>query len=130
MSDIQSLALIERVGQMTENLIVFGIFSIIPIIWGVTVYQSHRLYSRFLCKYPVIAIKEIPYAFTHWTHPKKALFFFTNRAINLIRNDAILWKEWKRFAFLSFASIGLPFFIGLIGSVFALCCILYERTHP
>jgi hypothetical protein len=91
-------------GETTQLLV----FLIIPLTWGLTIFQSHRLGRRFIAKYPKIAWREIPDACSHFAHPRNALFFFSSKARELISGDAELWKERQRLIVLSIASMAAP----------------------
>lgn len=84
---------------------------LVALTWALTIYQSHRLGRKFVAKYPAIAAKEIPFAFSHFGHPEKAMFFWRRRAVELLRMDRELWKERRWFVGLSVASVAV-FLIG------------------
>jgi hypothetical protein len=95
--------------EMVENgTIPFALFLLVNVVWALTVYQSHRLGKLFIAKYPEVASREIPYAFSHVAHPEKAIFFWRRRAAQLLRSDRELWKERQRFLYLSAASLLVP----------------------
>jgi hypothetical protein len=79
------------------------------VLWGITVWYSHRLGHAFCDGFPAVAAREIPFAFDRWfAHPEKAIFFFRRRAAEIIRTDPGLWCMRKRFIALSVASLVFP----------------------
>jgi hypothetical protein len=42
-----------------------ALFLLTAFIWALTAFQSSRLLRKFEAKYPAVAAKEIPYAFSH-----------------------------------------------------------------
>ncbi len=96
--------------EMVENgTISLAWFVTVVLIWAATIYQSHRLFRKFVAKYPDVASREIPYAFSHFAHPQKALFFWRRRSVELLRPDGELWKQRQCFVYLSVASLVVPF---------------------
>jgi hypothetical protein len=78
------------------------------LLWTTLVYQSTRVFHRFRAKYPEVAAKEIPYAFSWASHPEKAFYFFRKKARELLKQDPDLWRERQIFVFLTIASIVIP----------------------
>jgi hypothetical protein len=79
------------------------------LLWGTTVIQNVILLRAFVAKYPDVAAKEIPEAFSHAGHPEKAVYFFRRKAKDFLRSDRELWKQRQRFVYLCVASLSLPF---------------------
>ena len=77
------------------------------MILCITTYlQGGRLLRMFRDRYPQIAQREIPQVFNNWRHPEKTIFFFRQRAVEIIRPDQDLWRERQRFVALVFATLG------------------------
>jgi len=85
-------------------------FLLVTCLWGLTIYQSHRLGRKFRAKYPEVAAREIPWAFSHLAHPEKGNFFLRRRAAVLLADDKELWRERRRFIWLCCVSVGFPLF--------------------
>jgi uncharacterized membrane protein (DUF485 family) len=81
----------------------------VALLWVATVVYGHRLRRHFVAKYPEVASKDIPYAFSHVAHPEKALFFLRRKARDVLRNDRELFKQRQRFVWLSVLSLIAPF---------------------
>ena len=95
-------------GMVENGTIPFALFLLVVGIWALTIYQSHRLYRMFIVKYPEVASREIPYAFSHLAHPGKVIYFWRRKARDLLNGDKELWKERQRFVYLSVASVLVP----------------------
>jgi hypothetical protein len=85
-----------------------ALFFVTGLVWFLTAWQNSRLLCAFRERYPQIAQREIPYVFDRWRHPEKAIFFFRRRAVELLREDAGLWRERQRFMTLSALSVLVP----------------------
>ena len=57
-------------------------------------------------------------------HPEKAIFFFRRRAAQILRADAVLWKQRQRFLFLMTLSVLVP----VIGFL-SICVVAYIETR-
>ena len=77
-------------------------------LWAFTALYGSRVFRAFRRRYPEIAAREIPFAFDRFRHPEKALFFFRQRAVELLRGDSVLWPMRQRFVLLSVLSVCLP----------------------
>lgn len=87
----------------------FVLFSTTAVVWGVTVWYAHRLLHAFCDRFPLVAQREIPYAFDRWfAHPEKGIFFFRRRAAEVLRGDPLLWRQRQRFILLSALSVLIP----------------------
>ncbi|HRT59161.1 MAG TPA: hypothetical protein P5038_21240 [Candidatus Paceibacterota bacterium] len=84
---------------------------LVCLVWLATIYQGHRLFYLFRTKYPQIASKEIPYAFSHFAHPEKALYFFRRKARGVLRKDSELWRQRQWFVWLTLGSLIAPFVV-------------------
>jgi hypothetical protein len=77
-------------------------------LWGATAWEGHRLLTAFVARQPRIAEMESPEAMIRGRHPRKALFFYTNRAAELLQDDPVLCRLRKRFVALSVLSVIVP----------------------
>jgi len=107
---------------MENGTIPLAWFVSVGLLWAVTIYYGHRLRQNFVAKYPEVASKEIPYAFSHFAHPEKAIYFFRRKARDVLRNDGQLLKQRQRFVYLTLLSLIAPF-VGF-GSL-----LLYALLH-
>ena len=87
----------------------FILFCTTIALWWFTVWYAHRLLHAFCDRFPLVAQREIPYAFDRWfAHPEKAIFFFRRRAAEVTSADPALSRQRKRFIGLSVASVVFP----------------------
>jgi 4-amino-4-deoxy-L-arabinose transferase-like glycosyltransferase len=93
------------------------LFLLVCMVWLATICQGHRLFYQFRTKYPEVASKEIPYAFSHFAHPEKALYFFRRKAREFLRNDSELLRQRQLFFWLTLFSLITPF-VGFAGLIF------------
>jgi hypothetical protein len=84
------------------------IFLLVNAAWITTGVVSSRLLRLFEAKFPREAAERIPYAFTHWRHPEKLLFFFRKSSLPILQQDAAVWKLRQRLRLLLMVSILLP----------------------
>jgi hypothetical protein len=94
-------------------------------LWFTTVWYSHRLLHAFCRRFPAEAQREIPYAFDRYIrHPEKGIFFFRHRAAEILRADAVLWRQRQRFIVLSVLSVVVP----VLGFI-SICVVAIIETH-
>jgi hypothetical protein len=91
-----------------SGLYPLSLFFATGFIWFLMAWQNWRLLCAFRERYPQIAQREIPYVFDSRQHPEKIFFFFRRRAADLLRGDAALWRERRRFLILSVLSVLVP----------------------
>ena len=96
-----------------ENIITI-IFVIIISCWVLTLIQSHRMFYAFRKKYPEIAKKKIPNAFTRYADPEKILFFFKRENLPLLQKDKKIWRLRQQTKILFTLSIGVPLLIAFL----------------
>jgi len=80
------------------GLILFLGFGVIGFVWFI---QGHRLFYIFRSKYPEIARKEIPYAFSQGRHPEKFFYFFRRKSYDLLKSDPSIWKVRQQVKYLT-----------------------------
>jgi len=100
--------------------IVTIIFIIIIGCWVLTLMQSHRMFYTFRKKYPEIAKKKIPNAFTRYADPEKILFFFRKENLPLFQADKKIWRLRQHTKVLFALSVGVPLLIGFLSISFCL----------
>jgi hypothetical protein len=94
---------------MESGTIPFIMFCATGALWFATWLYAHRLLYAFYRRFPTEAAREIPYAFDrYFAHPKKALFFFRRSTAEIVRIDAALSRQRKRFIVLSVCSVIFP----------------------
>jgi hypothetical protein len=87
----------------------FALFCVTGLLWFVTWLAAHRLLHAFCDRFPSVAQQEIPDAFDRgFAHPEKGMFFFRQRAAEVLRGDPLLWRQRQRFIFLSAMSVLIP----------------------
>jgi hypothetical protein len=87
----------------------FILFCATGVLWFTTVWYAHRLLHAFCRRFPSEAQREIPHAFDRWfAHPEKGIFFFRHKAVEILRGDALLWRQRQRFILLSVLSVVIP----------------------
>jgi hypothetical protein len=91
-----------------NEIVSFGLFIIVGILWAITFIQSVKLREYFKRKYPQKAQREIPYAFSNTAHPEKIFYFFRKRSYSFFKEDAVLWKLRQKVKFLLLCSILIP----------------------
>ena len=91
-----------------SGTIPFAWFVMVILLSALTVWQNHRLFRKFRAKYPEVAAREIPWAFSYFAHPEKGNFFFRKQAVALLRNDEDLWRERRLFVCLCYISATVP----------------------
>jgi len=96
--------------MIMENIL-DSIFIVIIICWLLLLIQSHRMFYTFKKKYPEIAKRKIPNAFTRYADPGKILFFFKKENLSLLQNDKKIWRLRQQTKILFFLSIGVPLLI-------------------
>jgi hypothetical protein len=92
------------------------------IVWCATTYQHYRLFRAFTSKYPLLAQKEIPFAFSTTAHPEKIFYFFRRRALEFLSTDKEIWKLRQRFLLFSMVSFCVP--VGGCGAI-----VIYGLIH-
>jgi hypothetical protein len=103
----------------------FALFCVTGLLWFVTWLCAHRLLHAFCDRLPLVAQREIPYAFDRgFAHPEKGIFFFRRRAAEILRGDPILWRQRKRFILLSALSVLIP----VLGFV-SIGIVAFMETH-
>ena len=65
----------------------------------------------FRDRYPVIAARELPMAWDGFADPRKAIFFFQKRAVEVLRPLPDVWRKRQRFVTL--VAVTLSFWIAL-----------------
>jgi hypothetical protein len=94
---------------MSSGVLPFTLFCTTTALWMITVWYSHRLGHRFCERFPLVAQREIPYAFDRGlAHPEKAMFFFRRKAGEAMRDDPALCRQRKVFITLSILSLAVP----------------------
>jgi len=76
------------------------------IVWSLMAWQNTRLVSLFWLRLPQIAQRELPTVVGR--HPENFFFFFRRRAVEILRGDALLWRQRRRFLFLVTLSVLVP----------------------
>ena len=94
--------------------IIDSIFIIIITCWILALIQSHRMFYTFKRKYPEIAKRKIPNAFTRYADPEKILFFFKRENLSLLQNDKEIWRLRQQTKILFTLSIGVPLLIAFL----------------
>jgi len=89
---------------------------VIIMCWLLTAIQGYRLVRLFKNKYPEIAKKKIPSAFTPYYKDNFEinLFFFSKENIPLLQKDQIIWKLRQQTKILFILSIGTPLLIAFL----------------
>jgi len=104
-----------------SGIIPLILFCTTAALWFIIWLYAHRLLHRFCARFPAVAQREIPYAFDRWfAHPEKAIFFFRQRAAEVLRDDPSLWRQRRSFILLSVLSVLIPVFGFLAIGVVAL----------
>jgi hypothetical protein len=75
-------------------------------VWFLTVWQNSRLVELFWQRLPRAAQQELPGAMDR--HLGKTVFFFRRRAVQILRGDAVLWRQRQYFLFLAALSVLVP----------------------
>ena len=108
-----------------SSIYLFTLFCTTAALWFITWLYAHRLLHSFCARFPVVAQREIPYAFDRWfAHPEKAIFFFRRRAAEILRNDPSLWRQRRTFIFLSVLSVLIP-----VLGVLTIGTVAFMETH-
>src|SRR5215204_2709120 len=103
----------------------FALFCVTGFLWFVTWLCAHRLLHAFCDRFPLVAQREIPYAFDRgFAHPEKGIFFFRRRAAEVLRGDPLLWRQRQRFILLSTLSLLIP----VLGFV-SIGIVAFLETH-
>ena len=58
--------------------------------------MAARMFFKFADRYPEIARREIPHAFSLWAHPEKFFFMFRKKLRPVLQGDAELWALRQR----------------------------------
>lgn len=94
-------------------------------IWLVTALYSRRLLRRFCSRFPTVAQQEIPFAFDRQIlHPKKATFFFSNRAKEIAQSDPQVLRIRRRFIGWCVASALVP-----LAGLAAIAVVAFVEMH-
>jgi len=87
----------------------FALFCVTGLLWFATWLSARRLLHAFCDRLPLVAQREIPYAFDRgFAHPEKCIYFFRSRAAAALRSDTLLWRQRQRFILLSTLSVLIP----------------------
>lgn len=105
-----------------ENIL-DAFFMIIIVCWILTGIQGYRMVYAFKKKYPDIAKKKIPSAFTpsYKDNIEINLFFFRKTNIHLFKDDKQIWKLRQQTKILFFLSIVIPIIFALL-SIYVFMC--------
>lgn len=86
-----------------------ALFCITGLLWLATWLCAHRLLHLFCDRFPLIAQRELPYAFDRgFAHPEKVIFFLRRRAAEVLHGDPSLWRQRQRLIRLSALSLLVP----------------------
>jgi hypothetical protein len=100
--------LAKRTRTMKE-IYLYALFWITGLVWFVTWLCAHRLLHAFCDRFPLVAQREIPYAFNRgMAHPEKVIFLFRRRMVEFLRGDPLLWRQRQRFILLTVLSVLIP----------------------
>ena len=79
---------------------------VIMLVWVFTARQNGKLVEAFWVRLPKVAAQELPGTLDR--HPEKFIFFFRQRAAEILRGDQVLWKMRQRLVLWVVLSILTP----------------------
>lgn len=71
-------------------------------------FVAQRLLHRFKMKYPDVATKEIPYVFEGIRHPEQFLYFYRQRAAEVLKDDDVLLNLRRQLFVLTWLAVAVP----------------------
>jgi hypothetical protein len=99
--------------------LVLGWFALnVSLLWAMA-FVSQRLLHQFKQKYPDVAEKEIPNIFEGIRHPEQFLYFYRQRAAEVLKDDEMLLKLRRQLFVLTWLALAVP-----IPSMIALATII------
>lgn len=96
------------------------LFMVTGVVWCWTSWENCRLVRAFWKRHPDVAQRELPTSSLR--HPENTIFFFRQRANDILRADCELWRQRQRLKTLLILSAAIP--LGGLFLLLALAAVL------